>query len=75
MNIAARYGAPSPARVSSEASTSILRKAIDSAAQSAQQLLETLPNTSDLTAEATASAADAPLPPIGNVGRRLDIRL
>ena len=75
MNVAARYGAPSPARVGSEASASILRKAIDTAAQSTEQLIESLPNTSDLAAAATAPAADAPLPPFGNVGRRLDIRL
>jgi Putative motility protein len=75
VNVAARYGAPSPARAASEASASILRKAIDTAAQSSEQLIESLPNTGDLAAVATAPAQDAPLPPIGNVGRRLDIRL
>lgn len=76
VNIAARYGAtPTPvatsnagaqAGVEGEASASILRKAIDSASAEATQLIAAIPNV---------STSDAPLPPIGNVGRHFDSRM
>ena len=55
------------ARVASDAGAGILRKAIDTSRTEAEQLIAALPEL--------ASSDAAALPPVGNVGRRLDIRM
>ena len=55
------------ARVASDAGAGILRKAIDTSRVEAEQLLAALPEIS--------SGEAAALPPVGNVGRRLDVRM
>lgn len=75
VNVAASYGAPAPARVAADASVSILRKAIDTAKNSAEQLVDSIPTTGDLQASATATTANTPLSPMGSIGRNLDLRL
>jgi hypothetical protein len=62
MDVAAGATAMAAARYGTEASVSILKQAIDSAAESTERLIESV-----LTPE--------PLPPIGGVGTRLDIKL
>lgn len=68
MTAAGSQNAAIAARTSGDASASILRRAINTAATESEQLLDSMPKPD-------AGSTSATLPPIGNVGRRLDIKM